>query len=97
MVILGARVAHGRPRDGLPSRRIRAAQRISVRDEAITLVARGGSCDHSPGRRCDRAGADSSGRPIGICERRVVGRGEQQHRYRAVLDQCLKVPPIGPQ
>ena len=45
----------------LPSRRIRAAQRISVRDEAITLVARGGSCDHSPGRRCDRAGADSSG------------------------------------
>jgi len=46
---------------GWISHRWLATQRISVRDEAITLVARGGSCDHSPGRRCDRAGADSSG------------------------------------
>jgi hypothetical protein len=36
-------------------------------------------------------------RPIGICERRVVGRSEQLHRYRTVLHECLKVPPIGPQ
>lgn len=36
-------------------------------------------------------------RPIRICQRRVVGGGEQLHRYGAVLDECLKVPPIGPQ
>jgi hypothetical protein len=46
------------PADPSP-RRIRSTQRISIRDEAITRVARGGSCDHSPRRQCDRQGADS--------------------------------------
>jgi hypothetical protein len=41
--------------------RIRSTQRISVRDEAITRAARDGSCDHSPERRRDQRGADSSG------------------------------------
>ena len=35
-------------------------------------------------------------RPIGICERRVVGGGEQLHRYGAVLDECLKVSAAPP-
>ena len=55
-------VADGTPRGGgYQGRRIRSTQRISVRDEATRQVARGGSRDHSPRRRCDRQGADSSG------------------------------------